>query len=246
MQTLELYKKDIYHGFLILVNEHYHYNHVQLHLAEYFHHLLHKDVFKILDHFFEKYHFHHKIAIISAYRSFQEQKHIYEQSLLENGKNYTQQFVAKPHCSEHETGLAIDFGLKKENIDFICPEFPYDGICQEFRQCAYQYGFIERYAENKQDITHIAKEPWHFRYVGFPHSIIMKEQDLCLEEYHDFIKNHTIYNPYIYVAHQKIIEIFYVPMTQEKTTLCLKDDVVYQVSGNNIDGFIITTWRTYL
>ena len=49
MQTLELYKKDIYHGFLILVNEHYHYNHVQLHLAEYFHHLLHKDVFKILD-----------------------------------------------------------------------------------------------------------------------------------------------------------------------------------------------------
>ncbi len=35
-------------------------------------------------------------------------------------------------------------------------------------------------------------------------------------------------------------------MTQEKTTLCLKDDVVYQVSGNNIDGFIITTWRTYL
>lgn len=250
MQTLDLYKKDIYKGNLILVNKEYPYQiDDACHYVPLFHdlpHVVHPDVSRILHVIFDKYCFNDEITVVSAYRSAQEQQDIYKNSLLENGQDYTKKFVALPHCSEHETGLAIDFALKQDNIDFICPQFPYEGVCQKFRDLSYEYGFIERYSEDKQTKTHIAKEPWHFRYVGFPHSMIMKEKNLCLEEYHDFIKQYSLYQPYTYVVHQKLVEIFYVKLEQAKTTICLKDHIAYQVSGNNIDGVIITAWRTCL
>ena len=34
-------------------------------------------------------------------------------------------------------------------------------------------------------MTGIGAEPWHFRYVGLPHSVIMTEQKIVLEEYAD-------------------------------------------------------------
>lgn len=250
MQTLDLYKEDIYKGHLILVNDHYPYRfNQQNRFIPLFHessHIMHQDVSRILNKIFDQYHFKDDITIVSAYRSVQEQQDIYDNSLLDNGEEYTKNFVALPHYSEHETGLAIDLALKQDNIDLICPEFPYEGICQKFREISSDYGFIERYTEEKQLLTHIAKEPWHFRYVGFPHSLIMKEKNLCLEEYHEFLKQYSLYQPYTYVVNQRLIEIFYVKLSQERTTICLKDDVVYQVSGNNIDGVIITAWRTCL
>lgn len=250
MQTLDLYKKDIYQGHLILVNDRYPLqSNENNHLMPLFYgwnHIMHQDVSRILRIIFDKYHFQDDITIVSAYRSSQEQQDIYTQSLKENGEEYTQKFVALPHCSEHETGLAIDFALKQDDIDLICPDFPYKGVCQRFRDISSDYGFIERYTEDKQLITHIAKEPWHFRYVGFPHSAIMKEKNLCLEEYHDFLKQYTLYHPYTYVVNQRLVEIFYVELSQERTTICLKDDVVYQVSGNNMNGVIVTAWRTCL
>ena len=33
------------------------------------------------------------------------------------------------------------------------------------------------------DITGILAEPWHIRYVGTEHSLPMRQQNLCLEEY---------------------------------------------------------------
>lgn len=80
-------------------------------------------------------------------------------------------------ASEHQTGLAIDLAENKEQIDFICPHFPYTGICGEFRAAAPRFGFIERYVSGKEQITGIGAEPWHFRYVGYPHSVIMAEKN---------------------------------------------------------------------
>jgi len=49
------------------------------------------------------------------------------------------------------------------------------------------YGFILRYPEDKQEITGISYEPWHFRYVGLPHSQVITAQKWTLEEYHDYL-----------------------------------------------------------
>lgn len=64
--------------------------------------------------------------------------------LQENGTEFTAKFVAMPGHSEHQTGLAIDLGLRQPDIDFIRPAFPYEGICQKFRELAPAFGFIER------------------------------------------------------------------------------------------------------
>ena len=123
------------------------------------------------------------IVPVSGWRSWEEQQTIYTQSLRENGPVFTAKFVAMPGHSEHQTGLAIDLGLLQPEIDFIRPAFPYEGICQKFRELAPAYGFLERYPEGKEHITGIAHEPWHFRYVGTPYSEEIARTGLTLEEY---------------------------------------------------------------
>ena len=90
------------------------------------------------------------IVPVSGYRSQEEQQRIWDDSLRENGVEFTKKYVAVPGHSEHQTGLAIDLGLKAEHIDFIRPDFPYSGICQIFREKAAKYGFILRYPEGKE------------------------------------------------------------------------------------------------
>lgn len=128
-----------------------------------------------------------KIIGVSGFRALEEQQNIYADSLRENGQVFTKQFVALPGHSEHQTGLAIDLALNEPPIDFIRPAFPYNGICQRFREIAPHYGFVERYPAGKETITGIAHEPWHFRYVGLPYALIMTEKHLTLEEYLDFL-----------------------------------------------------------
>ncbi len=50
------------------------------------------------------------------------------------------------------------------------------------RKCL-EIRFILRYPEDKTELTGIQYEPWHIRYVGLPHSAIMKEKNFVLEEY---------------------------------------------------------------
>lgn len=181
------------------------------------------------------------IVPVSGWRTRQEQEEIYAQSLLENGEIFTKKYVALPGHSEHQTGLAIDLGVKKETIDFIRPEFPYTGICGEFRGMAADYGFIERYGKDKETITGIAHEPWHFRYVGRPHASIMEERGLCLEEYLMFLKAYTRERPLLFCGSDgSRAQIYYVLAQCEETVLALPDDSDYWISGNNMDGFIVT------
>ena len=48
---------------------------------------------------------------------------------------------------------------------------------------AAEYGFILRYPKDKEDVTGIIWEPWHFRYVGVENAQKIKDSGLCLEEY---------------------------------------------------------------
>lgn len=185
-----------------------------------------------------------RIVPVSGWRSAKEQRDIFDKSLRENGGEFTRKFVALPNCSEHQTGLAIDLALDALDIDFICPEFPYDGICKEFRETAPDYGYIERYPAGKEKITGIAHEPWHFRYVGFPHSAIITKNGLALEEYIEFIKAYGEENRLVFESKgNPPIEIFYAPAAFDKTRISMPKNGIYQISGNNTDGFIVTVWR---
>ena len=186
-----------------------------------------------------------EIIPVSGYRTMQEQQEIYRTSLRENGKEFTQKYVAVPGCSEHQTGLAIDLAKKGDSIDFIRPDFPYTGICQRFRGLCVQYGFIERYPAACEQITGIAHEPWHFRYVGYPHSEAMRAREFTLEEYTDYLKLFPYQGNHLrFEGNMREFEIFYVPVgDKEEALIEIPDNIPYQVSGNNEGGMVVTLWR---
>lgn len=187
-----------------------------------------------------------QIDAVSGWRTQQEQQQIYDHSLGHNGPAFTKQFVAMPGHSEHQTGLAIDLGLRQPDMDFICPEFPYSGICQAFREKAPAYGFMERYPKGKEVITGIAHEPWHFRYVGAPHAAIMTQLGLTLEEYHAFLRQYPHGEKHFsYKTGHQSIQVSYAKATPgTDTVLEIPADIPYSLSGNNIDGFILTQWAS--
>lgn len=181
-----------------------------------------------------------EIVPVSGWRSAEEQQEIWDGSMRENGAEFTRKYVALPGCSEHQTGLAIDLALRADSIDFIRPEFPYDGICGRFRALAADYGFVERYKSGKDDITGIAAEPWHFRYVGRPHARIMCDMGLCLEEYVEYLRSYP-YPERLLEVRGEIYEAE-VGFAGARDALGLPD-APYQISGNNVDGYIYTLWR---
>lgn len=184
------------------------------------------------------------IVPVSGWRSRQEQQEIWDDSLRENGRTFTETYVALPGHSEHQTGLAIDLGLKQENIDFIRPDFPYTGICRIFRQKAAGFGFVERYPKDRENVTGIGHEPWHFRYVGVPHAAIMETLGMTLEEYTDFLRQFPYgEHPYQYLQGRLAVNVSYLKAGGDVTFARLGGTHPYSVSGNNVDGFIITEWR---
>ena len=180
-----------------------------------------------------------EIVPVSGWRSRAEQQQIWDDSMAENGEDFTRKYVAIPGCSEHQTGLAIDLALRSDSIDFIRPDFPYDGICGRFRAIAADYGFIERYPAGKEKITGIAAEPWHFRYVGRPHARLMRDMGLTLEEYVELLHGYPYPGRLLSAAgggYDAFVGFSRSYTPQEHRAPC-------QVSGNNVDGYILTLWR---
>lgn len=125
------------------------------------------------------------LKINTAYRSIEEQQMIWDnsvQSFLSRGYSYeqaileTRKTVLEPGFSEHHTGLAIDFSKPG---DYVENKKMWDWL----EKNAYKYGFILRYPVLKENITGIAYEPWHYRYVGKDNSIEIYKLGLSLEEY---------------------------------------------------------------
>ena len=138
-----------------------------------------------------------EIVPVSGYRSRAEQEAIFFGSLRENGEAFTRSYVALPGCSEHQTGLAVDLGENLPDLDFIRPQFPDTGVFRTFRCRASEYGFILRYPEDKTNLTGIQFEPWHFRYVSWPHARLMEREGLVLEEYIRLLEDYPESGPHL-------------------------------------------------
>lgn len=99
----------------------------------------------------------------------------------EEAERLTMQTINKPRTSEHNLGLAVDF-------NYVNYEFESSSAFKWLQKNAEDYGFILRYREDREDITKVDYEPWHWRYVGKEHAKKMNELDMCLEEYVEYLK----------------------------------------------------------
>ena len=128
--------------------------------------------------------------IASSFRSVYRQRYLFDRQVRRNtdaGMDADEAFeqarrvVAYPGSSEHNLGLAVDIvAYHYRNLTAQFGQTP-EGLW--LAQNAHRYGFILRYTYEKQHITNIIYEPWHFRYVGVEHAAIIKEYGLSLEEY---------------------------------------------------------------
>lgn len=100
---------------------------------------------------------------ISAFRSYSRQKEIYENSILKQGKEYTNKHIAYPGTSEHQTGFAIDVSCSSLNYE-LAEEFEYTPEGIWLKENAKKYGFTFSFTKENQEYTGYLNEPWHIRY----------------------------------------------------------------------------------
>ena len=123
----------------------------------------------------------------SGYRSISTQTRLYNNkvtSYQNSGYSYYEAQIQASHwsmlpgCSEHNFGVAMDICNTRSDFNET-KEYEW------LQKHAAEYGFIERYTEEKTSITGVAAEPWHWRFVGVENAKAIKESGLCLEEYLD-------------------------------------------------------------
>ena len=118
-------------------------------------------------------------VIISSYRSNETQKKLYDAAVSE-GRTDTQ----VPGHSEHETGMAVDVIEEGTESNWDDADAQAATSTQKWllEHCA-EYGFILRYPKDKEDVTGVIYEPWHFRYVGVEAATEIMSRGITLEEY---------------------------------------------------------------
>lgn len=131
------------------------------------------------------------VWVQSAYRSIESQTKVYNDKIKEyesqgktkeEAKELTERLIMIPGCSDHNLGLAVDF-------NYVEDEFENTKGFKWLTENAEDYGFIIRYPKNKENITKVKYEPWHWRYVGEKNAKEMNKLGMCLEEYVEYLNN---------------------------------------------------------
>lgn len=122
----------------------------------------------------------------SSYRTEADQRRILDDKIAsfrdqgygeESAREEALRWAIEPGYSEHQLGLSVDINSEDEALS-ASP----DVYAWMKEHCA-EYGFILRYPEDKEEITGIAYEAWHFRYVGREAAEEIMTKGICLEEY---------------------------------------------------------------
>lgn len=135
------------------------------------------------------------LVICSPYRDYNRQTYLFNRKIkryMDAGMSYMDAYktasmtVTSPNASEHRIGLAIDFySSTYKNLNEGFADTP---TGQWLAGNSYRFGFILRYPKDKEYITGIEYEPWHFRYVGVEAATVITQQGITLEEFWEEMK----------------------------------------------------------
>lgn len=132
-----------------------------------------------------------KLYVWSPYRSYNTQNMLFQKQVnrriqsgtpADKAEAEAATVVARPGTSEHHTGLAADFNMADD-------KFETTEMYKWMQEHAADYGFIMRYSGEKQSITGVIHESWHYRFVGINTAKEMNRLNMCLEEYVEYLKN---------------------------------------------------------
>lgn len=117
-----------------------------------------------------------KLEICSGYRTYDRQQKLYNDFCFRDGQKAADLYSARPGHSEHQSGLAIDVNTTSNDAFLKMPESAW------LANHCWEYGFIIRYPEGKEDYTGYTYEASHIRFVGDDFAKKIHETGLCLEE----------------------------------------------------------------
>ena len=143
------------------------------------------------------------------------------------------------------TALDIQLHIKRNDggYEYVSNVAPYSWLFEHMAS----YGFVLRYPADKAEITGERGGYTAIRYVGVPHAAYMNEYNLCLEEYLSELKSKYNFfkGPVLdYTTNKTKYRIYYVPVDSTSDgdpEIPVPTGGQYEISGNNSDGFIITS-----
>ncbi len=120
------------------------------------------------------------LRVWSPFRSYAIQNDLFQKQVNRVGgdEEKAATVVARPGTSEHNTGLCADFNMASDTFESTPM---YTWMCEN----AEDYGFILRYPKDKQHITGVIYESWHWRFVGINNAKLINELGVTLEEFID-------------------------------------------------------------
>ncbi len=124
------------------------------------------------------------LRVWSPFRSYAIQNDLFQKQVNRVGgdEELAATVVARPGTSEHNTGLCADFNMASD-------AFEKTEMYAWMKENAEDYGFVMRYSAEKQSITGVIHESWHWRFVGINAAHEMNELGMCLEEYVEYKNN---------------------------------------------------------
>ncbi len=205
-----------------------------------------------------------RFYVTGAYRTVEYQTNLYSSYADEHGADMAAIYVANPGFSEHHTGYAVDLSSVNASGERVTIMAHPETVWINEHCC--DYGFILRYPVGTQEITHVAYEPWHFRYIGRENAIAVHTLGFTYEEYIEHIKQYSVESGMLFVSDDGNIDvafynaesrsfslqageellhgsiIFYITASADEfTDIILPLGITsYEISGNNDGGFIIT------
>ena len=179
------------------------------------------------------------IMIACGYRSYDTQVALFNDEMDDESDKW----VAPPGYSEHQTGFAFDLDLDLADGGKAGINYEGEGNYSWINENCGKYGFIIRYPKGKEDITGYGFEPWHFRYVGSPHSEYIADKGIAFEEYIDVLHDHGPDNALVMDDENGTSWcVYYVAADEESdsTDVIVPVNYSYEISGDNVSGFIVT------
>ena len=131
------------------------------------------------------------LYVRSPYRSYSTQKMLFTQETnkwlktglsSEEAEAKAATVVTRPGTSEHNTGFSADFNIAEDSFESTA-------MFTWMQEHAADYGFVLRFPKDKQEITGITYESWHYRFVGINNAKEMNRLNMCLEEYVEYMNN---------------------------------------------------------
>ncbi len=199
---------------------------------------LNKDVIKAFNNMMSGYYSElssKSLMVTNAFVTAQSQNIMFNQALT-NSRN-----IPKGGFSEHQTGLAIDIDIYSQ--DKNKSDETTETAINWLKENCDKYGFIFRYPDEKSDITGISDHTKHLRYIGIPHAYYITSNNLTLEEYIEELKKYTYGHKSLnFSCFSKEYEIYYIKAKEgiDDVDVYVPTTNPYTISGNNIDGFIVT------